>query len=175
MSLYINQIKKKIKNKIKLEEIEIIDNTDAHRGHKSFQKGIYKKIDILNDYLLMIKKNIKIERDISCIIDCGNSVGGLVVPELYKELGIKVKELFCNIDPDFPNHHPDPTVDRNLKDIINKMNGDYDLGLAFDGDVDRVVSIDDKANIIRADILMSIFVKDLISKDDTVVFDVKCS
>ena len=142
---------------------------------KSLEKGNYKKIDILEDYTKMIKNNITINKEINCVIDCGNSVGGLVVPNLYKELGINVKELYCDINPDFPNHHPDPTVDSNLDKIRTEINGKYDLGLAFDGDVDRVVAIDDKSNIIRADILMGIFVKDLIKKNDTVVYDVKCS
>ncbi len=150
----------------------IIENKNFY---KTNQKGQYKKIDILNDYILMIKENINIQRDMACIIDCGNSVGGLVVPQLYEELGIKVKKLYCDINPDFPNHHPDPTVDSNLECLINEMNSNYDLGLAFDGDVDRVVPIDDKKNIIRADILMAIFAKDFIKEGDTVVFDVKCS
>ena len=142
---------------------------------KSLEKGKYKKIDILEDYTKMIKNNITINKEINCVIDCGNSVGGLVVPNLYKELGINVKELYCDINPDFPNHHPDPTVDSNLDKIRTEINGKYDLGLAFDGDVDRVVAIDDNSNIIRPDILMGIFVKNLIKKNDTVVYDVKCS
>ena len=142
---------------------------------KSLVKGKYNRLDVLEDYFKMIKNNISLNREINCVIDCGNSVGGLVVPKLYKELGINVKELFCDINPDFPNHHPDPTVDSNLDEIRDEVNGNYNLGLAFDGDVDRVVAIDDKSNIIRPDILMAIFVRNLIKKNDTVVYDVKCS
>ena len=139
-------------------------------------KGKYAKIDVLDDYINMIKSNISIKSDINCIMDCGNSVGGLVAPQIFKELGIGVEELYCDINPNFPNHHPDPTVDKNLEDIINKMKiGKYDLGIAYDGDADRVVAIDEKANIIRADILMCIFLPYVVSKGETVVYDVKCS
>jgi len=143
--------------------------------HKCSSKGEYKKIDIIEDYIKMIKNNIKIENDISCVVDCGNSVGGIIVPQLYSELGINIKELYCDIDPDFPNHHPDPTVDINLNDIRTQIHKKYDLGLAFDGDVDRVVAIDEVANIIRPDILMGIFIENFIKENDKVVFDVKCS
>ena len=139
-------------------------------------KGKYAKIDVLDDYINMIKSNISIKSDINCIMDCGNSVGGLVAPQIFKELGIGVEELYCDINPNFPNHHPDPTVDKNLKDIIAKIKiGKYDLGIAYDGDADRVVAIDEKANIIRPDILMCIFLPYVVSKGETVVYDVKCS
>ena len=109
-------------------------------------------------------------------MDCGNAVGGVIAPEIYKKLGIDLKELYCNVDSSFPNHHPDPTVDSNLLDVIDLMkSGDYDVGIAFDGDADRIVAVDDKGNIVRADILLSILTKFVINKNDTVVYDVKCS
>ena len=86
-----------------------------------------------DDYIKVIKSQINIDREISCVMDCGNSVGGLIAPHLFKELGINVTEIYCDINPDFPNHHPDPTVDANLSDIIDKMkSSNYDLGVAFD-------------------------------------------
>ena len=124
----------------------------------------------------MIKNNIVIDREISCVMDCGNSVGGLVAPYLFKELGVVVDELYCDVNPDFPNHHPDPTVDSNLRDIINKVRSkSYDLAVAFDGDADRIVALDEKSNIIRPDILLSLFIPEIIDEGDTVVYDVKCS
>ena len=134
------------------------------------------KIDILSEYIDFVKKNIKIDRKLKCIIDCGNSVGGLIAPSLFKSFGLDVKELFCDIDGDFPNHHPDPTVDDNLSDIITEIKkGDYDLGIAYDGDADRIVAIDNKGNIIRSDILMAIFVSQLVNPNDSIIYDVKCS
>ena len=149
---------------------------ESNSYSKISNKGKYAKIDVLDDYINMIKSNISIKSDINCIMDCGNSVGGLVAPQIFKELGIGVEELYCDINPNFPNHHPDPTVDKNLKDIIDKIKiGKYDLGIAYDGDADRVVAIDEKANIIRPDILMCIFLPYVVSKGETVVYDVKCS
>ena len=133
-------------------------------------------INILNEYISFVKQNIKIEKKLKCIIDCGNSVGGLVAPSLFKSFGLDVKELFCDIDGDFPNHHPDPTVDDNLIDIISEIKkGDYDVGIAYDGDADRIVAIDNKGNIVRSDILMAIFVSQLVKENDSIIYDVKCS
>ena len=143
---------------------------------KKINKGIYSKMDVIDDYISTIKSKINIKRDMSCIMDCGNSVGGLIAPYLFRELGINVTEMYCDINPDFPNHHPDPTVDSNLFDIINKMkSSNYDLGIAFDGDADRVIALDEKGSIIRSDILLSLFLPTVITKGDTVVYDVKCS
>ena len=110
-------------------------------------------------------------------MDCGNATGGIIAPQLFNKLNIEIDELFCDIDSNFPNHHPDPTVDSNLSDIVSIMkdNKTYDLGIAYDGDADRFVAIDEKGEIVRSDILMGVFVEDIISKDDVVVFDVKCS
>ena len=160
-----------------IKKIQSIINDDF----KSFKsdnspKGIVRNLNVLDDYISIIKNNINIENDISCIMDCGNSVGGLVAPQIFKELGIKLKEIYCDINPDFPNHHPDPTEDKNLNDLVKLIKfGSYDLGIAYDGDADRVVVVDEKSNIIRPDILMSIFIPSIISKGDSVVFDVKCS
>ena len=158
----------------KLQSIINNDLNNFKNGHSS--KGIVRKLDVLDDYISMIKNNINIENDISCIMDCGNSVGGLVAPQIFKELGIKLEEIYCDINPDFPNHHPDPTVDENLNDLVEAIKiGNYDLGVAYDGDADRVVAIDEKGNIVRPDILMSIFIPFVIGEGEPVIFDVKCS
>ena len=158
-----------------IKKIEYMMNNDFI-SHSSNIKGVIRKLDVLDDYIKFIKNDIKIENNISCIMDCGNSVGGLVAPYIFKELGIELKEIYCDINPDFPNHHPDPTVDENLDDLVQLMrNGDYDLGIAYDGDADRVVVVDEKGSIIRPDILMSLFIPFIISENDSVVFDVKCS
>ena len=157
-----------------IKKIESIISKDLYANES--RKGVYHKLDIIDDYVNMIKNNIVIDREISCVMDCGNSVGGLVAPYLFKELGVVVDELYCDVNPDFPNHHPDPTVDSNLRDIINKVRSkSYDLAVAFDGDADRIVALDEKSNIIRPDILLSLFIPEIIDEGDTVVYDVKCS
>ena len=159
------------KNIKKIESI-IKNNLNENK----FRNGRLEKLNILDDYIDILIKDINIENNIACVMDCGNSVGGLVAPKVFKDLGINLKEIYCDINPDFPNHHPDPTVDENLKDLVKSVKlENFDLGLAYDGDADRVVAVDENGGIIRSDILMSIFVQSIISKGDNVIFDVKCS
>ena len=152
-----------------------IDLDSNYLQYKKTKGRIYKW-NILDNYYNYICGNFNIEKNINIVMDCGNAVGGIIAPKIYKSLGINVKELYCDVDPGFPNHHPDPTVDSNLKDIIKLMKtGKYDVGIAFDGDADRIVAIDEKGNIIRADILLAVLLEDIINENDTVVYDVKCS
>tara|TARA_Y100001970_G_scaffold23435_1_gene27542 strand:- start:19076 stop:20443 length:1368 start_codon:yes stop_codon:yes gene_type:complete len=158
-----------------IRKIQAMMNKGSFQSNRK-AKGSIRKLDVLDDYINIIKNDINLESDISCIMDCGNSVGGLVAPTIFKELGINLKEIYCDINPDFPNHHPDPTVDENLNDLVKYIRmGDYDLGIAYDGDADRVVAVDEKGFIIRPDILMSLFIPFVISENDAVIFDVKCS
>ena len=97
----------------------------------------------------MIEQKIKIEKPMKVIMDCGNAAGCINAPSVFNGLGIETKELFCDPDGTFPNHHPDPTVVENLSTLISEIKtGEYDLGLAFDGDADRVGVVDDKGEII---------------------------
>ena len=138
--------------------------------------GRIYNVNILDDYYQYMKENFKFNRTIKLVMDCGNAAGCLIAPKIYKNLNIELYELYCDVNPDFPNHHPDPTVDNNLLDMIDVIkNGDYDLGIAFDGDADRIVAVDNNGNIIRADILLSILLSSIINPGDTVVYDVKCS
>ena len=132
---------------------------------------------IKEEYLQEVTAGIHFERPLKIILDSGNAAGGLVGPELFKQLGADVTELFSEIDPTFPNHHPDPTVEKNLKDLIDLMRtGQYDMGFAFDGDADRVGVVDNQGRIIWADQVMSIFLQEMIKEPGTpIVFDVKCS
>ncbi len=150
----------------------LIDNKDFVTG-----QGDVEKIDILSDYMDMLKNKINIERPLKVAIDCGNAAGCISAPQIFKSLGMEVTELFCDVDGTFPNHHPDPTEDHNLKDLIEEIrSGEYDFGVAFDGDADRVVAVDEKGGIIRADDLISLFLPEIITnKGDGIVFDVKCS
>ena len=149
----------------------LINNNDFDEG-----EGTEARYKILNEYNYMIKDKITIEKPMKVVMDCGNAAAAINAPEVFKSLGIELKELFCEPDGTFPNHHPDPTVEENLKDLINEMRtGEYDVGLAFDGDADRVGVVDEKGEILWADQLMSIFLPEIIENGETILFDVKCS
>ena len=151
---------------------ELIDTSDFEVG-----KGSVEKIDILPTYMDMLRSKISLDRPLKVAIDCGNAAGCITAPTIFKELGMQVTELFCNVDGTFPNHHPDPTEDQNLIDLITEVKkGGYDFGVAFDGDADRVVAVDEKGGIIRADDLIALFLPEIIKNEgDAIVFDVKCS
>ena len=160
------------KNILKLKDII------EKKSFKSYNKtGKLFKLEILEDYVKFIKNNINIDKNINCIIDCGNATAGIIAPEIFTELNINTKMMYCDLDPTFPNHHPDPTVDKNLNDIVKeiKTNNSIDVGFAFDGDGDRVIAIDNLGSIIRSDILMGVFAKDILKDNDTMIYDVKCS
>ena len=100
---------------------------------------------------------ISTERDLSPAIDCGNAAGCITAPTIFKELGMEVTELFCDIDGSFPNHHPDPTEDHNLVDLIAEVQkGGYDFGVAFDGDADRAVFVDHQGTVLSGSALTGI-------------------
>ena len=139
-------------------------------------KGALSSYDIISDYNQMIQSKININKRLKVAVDCGNAAGCIVVPDLYEKFNIDLHKLYCDIDGSFPNHHPDPTVDSNLIDLQQfVIKNKCDLGLAFDGDADRIVAVDENGLIIRSDILISIFLSKIIKKGDAVVYDVKCS
>ena len=121
----------------------------------------------------------KLSRDVKVILDCGNGAGALVVPKLFPRLGIKPRCLFCESDGTFPNHHPDPTVEKNVQDLIAAVKKDKaEVGIAFDGDADRIGVIDDTGEIIWGDYLLIIYARDVLArtgKGQSIVFDVKAS
>ena len=150
----------------------MILNEDFVKG-----EGKLKKQEVLNDYIQMLCSKIKLNKKLKVIIDSGNACACLTAPQTLKKLDVEVEELYCNVDSSFPNHHPDPTVDSNLNDIISKIKeGDFDLGMAFDGDADRIVVIDENGEIIRSDNLICLFLPETItSENKKIIFDVKCS
>ena len=155
-----------------IQEIrQIIENQDFSEGD-----GTLTEYDIMPDYKSMILEKITIEKPIKVVMDCGNAAACVNGPEIFKELGIELKELFCDIDGSFPNHHPDPTVKENLSELIKLMKtGKYDVGVAFDGDADRVGVVDETGDIIWADQLMALFLPEIVEEGDEILFDVKCS
>ncbi|MDP6088730.1 MAG: phosphomannomutase/phosphoglucomutase [Candidatus Marinimicrobia bacterium] len=150
---------------------QTIEKMDFEEG-----EGTETRYRILPDYKKMFLEKISLDRPMKVVLDCGNAAGTINGPELFKELDLELKELFCETDGTFPNHHPDPTVEENLQDLIREMKtGQYDVGLAFDGDADRVGVVDETGAILWADQLMAIFLPEVIQDGDDVLFDVKCS
>jgi phosphomannomutase/phosphoglucomutase len=139
--------------------------------------GGYRQENIAERYLERITGDIKLARPMKIAIDCGNGVAGATAPTLYKHLGCKVTELFCEVDGTFPNHHPDPSVPENLHDLIETLeNSDAEIGLAFDGDGDRLGVVTKNGSIIYADRQLMLFAEDVLSRQPgPVVFDVKCT
>ena len=150
----------------------IIEN-DFTTGH-----GTSTSINIDQDYIGRIKSDIKLEKELNIVIDCGNGVAGNIAPQLFEALGVNITKLFCLVDGRFPNHHPDPSKPKNLKDLIQEViETGADLGLAFDGDGDRLGLVDNKGKIIWADQQMMLYAKDVLSrkKGAKIIFDVKCT
>jgi phosphomannomutase / phosphoglucomutase len=140
--------------------------------------GSCKELDIVEDYISYIVTNIELERPLKVVVDCGNGVGAVAGPEILKRLGCEVIELYCEVDGRFPNHHPDPTVPKNLVDIIAKVKSEQaDLGLAFDGDADRIGVITNTGDVIWPDRQMMLFARDCLNRypGEKIIFDVKCS
>ncbi|HET8654924.1 MAG TPA: phosphomannomutase/phosphoglucomutase [Longimicrobiaceae bacterium] len=160
-----------------IQEIRsIIERADYASG-----EGSVEHQEIIPTYIETVSSKFSVERPIKVVADCGNGTGSLVAVDLLRSLGgnVEVVGLFCESDPTFPNHHPDPVVDKNLEQLIGRVRETgADLGVAFDGDADRIGAIDDQGNIVRGDTLLLLFGLDLVSRrgpGQKVVFDVKCS
>jgi len=140
--------------------------------------GSSTSINIDQDYMDTIKSDIVLERDLNIVVDCGNGIAGNIAPKLFESLGTKVTKLFCLVDGRFPNHHPDPSNPENLEDLIKEViDTGADLGLAFDGDGDRLGLVDNNGNVIWADRQMILYARDVLSRKPgaKIIFDVKCS
>ena len=140
--------------------------------------GTSTSINIDQDYINTIKSDINLEKELNIVIDCGNGVAGNIAPQLFEALGVKLSKLFCLVDGRFPNHHPDPSKPKNLEDLIQEViETKSDLGLAFDGDGDRLGLIDNKGKIIWADQQMMLYAKDVLTRNKgaKIIFDVKCT
>lgn len=145
-----------------------------------FEKGEGKiqKEEIIRHYQDFIKKDIKLDKKLKVVIDAGNGTAGVVAVPLLRDLGCEVDELYCNIDGNFPNHFPDPTIPENLRDLIERIKKiGADLGIGYDGDGDRIGVVDDQGNIIWGDQLMIIFSREILKNQKGAIFiaEVKCS
>ena len=152
---------------------KVIEKGDFNEGN-----GVIEKYEILPEYLAYLKENINISRPLNVVLDCGNGVSALVAPDAFSQAGCKVESLFCQVDGNFPNHHPDPTVMANLKDLKNTVKATgADIGIAFDGDGDRIGVVDEKARVIFGDKILLLLARNLLEEHpgSAVIGEVKCS
>jgi len=147
-------------------------------GTFSSGEGILTKENPVSSYINCIKEKISMERSIRVVVDAGNGTTSSLAPRLLKEIGCEVIKLYCQSDGNFPNHHPDPTIPENLKDLIATVKKEgAGLGVAYDGDGDRIGVVDEEGEIIWGDKLMIVFAREILAKNPgaKIVFDVKCS
>lgn len=140
--------------------------------------GALRAVDIADAYLARIVGDVRLARTMKIAIDCGNGVAGAIAPRLYRALGCEVIELFCAVDGTFPNHHPDPAHPENLQDLIRCLREtDAELGLAFDGDGDRLGVVTKDGRIVYPDRQMMLFARGVLAARPgaQIIFDVKCS
>jgi phosphomannomutase/phosphoglucomutase len=141
-------------------------------------KGSYRVEHINDHYVEYIVNDVAIAQPLKIVVDAANGVTGAIAPQLFRELGCEVIPLYCDIDPAFPNHDPDPTVAANLKDLVRLVReNSADLGIAFDGDGDRVAVVTATGDIVAADRLLMVLAQDVVARNPgaDVLFDVKCS
>jgi phosphomannomutase/phosphoglucomutase len=140
--------------------------------------GTRRQLDLVAGYVARVASGVKLARPMKIAIDCGNGVAGAVAPALFRALGCEVTELFCEVDGNFPNHHPDPAEPKNLQDLIKCVaETDCELGLAFDGDGDRLGVVTKSGQIVWPDRQLVLFARDVLERNPgaTIIYDVKCS
>jgi len=153
---------------------KLIEARDFDKG-----QGQLREHDIVTPYQKYVRETVKVgPRKLKVVIDAGNGVGGAVAVPLFKSMGFTVVDQFCEMDANFPNHHPDPTVVENMRDLIARVKAEKaDVGIAYDGDADRIGVVDDLGNILWGDQLMILFSRELLKEvpGATIVGEVKCS
>lgn len=150
----------------------------ADDGQLAASRGRRESRDIAGEYQSRIVGDVRLSRPLRIVVDAGNGVAGGVAPALYRAMGCEVTELFCEVDGNFPNHHPDPADPHNLEDLQQALKATgADLGLAFDGDGDRLGVVTPNGQIIWPDRQMILFARDVLQRQPgaTILFDVKCS
>lgn len=147
-------------------------------NHLSEGDGHVEQVDVAARYLDRITSDVVVAQALKVVVDCGNGVAGTLAPELLSQLGCEVVPLYCDIDGSFPNHHPDPAEPHNLEDLITVVQAEEaDLGLAFDGDGDRLGVVTGSGAIIWPDKLLMLFAQDIVARNPgaDILYDVKCS
>jgi len=147
-------------------------------GNLKHGQGKRTSADVLGAYVERIVGDVNLARPMKIVMDCGNGVAGAIAPELFKRLGCDIVPLYCEVDGNFPNHHPDPSKPENLKDVIQALQDtDAEIGIAFDGDGDRLGVVTKDGEIIFPDRQLMLFAADVLSRvpGGTVIYDVKCT
>ena len=160
------------------DEIQALRRTMEAESWQLREGGRVEQADVLADYTRRITGDVKLARPMKIVVDSGNGIAGASAPGIFRALGCEVIELFSEVDGDFPNHHPDPSKPENLQDLIRALQAsDAELGLAFDGDGDRLGIVTKDGNNIFPDRQMQLFAQDVLSRvpGGTILFDVKCS
>ena len=160
------------------EEIQGLRRVMEEGSAALAEGGSVRRVDVLPAYVERIVGDIKLQRPLKVVVDSGNGIAGASAPAIFRAIGCEVTELFSEVDGDFPNHHPDPSKPDNLKDLIAALQGgDAELGLAFDGDGDRLGIVTKDGQNIFPDRQMMLFAQDVLSRvpGGTIVYDVKCS
>jgi len=141
-------------------------------------EGENQSLDVVPSYIERITSDVRLERPMKVVIDCGNGVAGMMAPQLFRSLNCEVIELFCEVDGNFPNHHPDPSKPENLVALIRAVTEHKaDLGIAFDGDGDRLGVVDSDGKIIWPDRFLMLMARDVLMRQpgSQIIYDVKCS
>ena len=152
---------------------------DKYVCKNSKTHGTIEYLDIDSSYVKYLSKQFDFgNRHLKCVIDCGNGTASTIIRRVYDKLPFEVTYIYSDSNPNFPFHHPDPNVKSNLKDLCNEVKRrKADIGLAYDGDADRIGIVDNKGNVVDADVMMSVIAPSIIKQDKTkpVLVDVKCS
>jgi len=159
------------------EQIQAL-RTRIEQGDFTEGAGDYVQVDIRQQYIDRIVSDVKLTRPMKIAVDCGNGVAGAFAPALFRAMGCEVTELFCEVDGHFPNHHPDPAHVENLQDLIRTLQTtDCELGLAFDGDGDRLGVVTKDGQVIFPDRQLMLFAQEVLSRNpgSEIIFDVKCT
>lgn len=157
---------------------EVYEYIKADERNDAQTSGWIKKLDISDNYKNDLLKDFNFSKRLKLVIDCGNGTASTIIRKVYESLNCDVTYLYCDSDPTFPNHHPDPNIASNLTALVDKvLEIKADLGIAYDGDCDRVGIVDNEGNIIDTDKLMAIFSRDILktAENKNIVLDVKCS
>ncbi len=150
----------------------------AERGEFHTGSGRLEQAPLMDDYFAELEQSVRLKSDLKIVVDCGNGAASLLADKLYTALGCTVHALYCEADGRFPNHHPDPTVAENLEDLAEEVRRrGADVGIAFDGDADRIGVVDERGGILWGDDLMIVFSRNILEAHPgaTIVAEVKCS